>query len=66
MEGFIIYFILYMIPGGIARLVNHKKRNSIVVINLFLGWTVIGWVICLAWAVSGNTEPRKKWTDNVF
>jgi hypothetical protein len=46
--------ILYFVPAVLGR----KKRtaNSIAIVNLFFGWTVIGWVGCLAWAAS----PDKK------
>ena len=41
-----LYFVPSMIGGG--------KRNgtSIVLLNLFLGWTVIGWIAALIWAVA--------------
>jgi hypothetical protein len=35
-----------------------------VVLNLFLGWTFVGWVVSLAWAFTGDTEdpgPRKRY-----
>lgn len=46
--------VLYFLPAIIAR----KKSNngSVFVINLFFGWTVIGWVIALASAAS-NPPP---------
>lgn len=41
---------LYFLPAIIGR---HKRNHaSILLFNLFLGWTVIGWVIALIWAVS--------------
>jgi hypothetical protein len=41
---------LYFLPTIIA--VSRKVRNqgSVAVINFFLGWTLIGWVIALAMA----------------
>lgn len=49
----VVIFLLYFLPAVIAR----KKPNasSVFVINLFLGWTLIGWVVALAMAVS---DPR--------
>jgi len=46
----ILIFGLYMLPGIIA--IGRQKRNaaSILIINLCLGWTVIGWIVALAWA----------------
>lgn len=47
--------LLYFLPAFIAR--QKPNANSIFVINLFLGWTLIGWVIALAMAVN-NPTPR--------
>jgi hypothetical protein len=46
----------YLLPSIVANNRYHKNINSIFIINLFLGWTLLGWVICLAWALSSNVE----------
>lgn len=48
----LILFLLfvYFIPSMIAA--NKKHYAGVVVVNLFLGWTLLGWVGALAWAVS--------------
>lgn len=54
--GFLVVAaLLYFLPAVIAR----KKRNasSVFVINLFLGWTLIGWVVALAMAVNNPSPP---------
>ena len=43
---------LYPLPLIIARKRGHPNVNSIIVVNLLLGWTFIGWVAALVWAVS--------------
>lgn len=45
----LILVALYFLPS----LIGMKQKNvaSIFVLNLFLGWTFIGWVIALSWAV---------------
>jgi hypothetical protein len=48
----------YFAPTMIA---NHRKlpnQGSLFVINLFLGWTFIGWVVALAMAVRSRPEPQ--------
>ena len=51
--------VLYMVPWLIAIDRNHKDRVAIAVVNFFLGWTLIGWVISLAWAVKADCQrPR--------
>lgn len=45
---FILSVAIYFIPS----IVGHDKKNftSILLLNLFLGWTFIGWVVALVWA----------------
>lgn len=63
--GWIIVFlcvVLYFIPTFIAW--GKKKADGPIIINIFLGWTFIGWVIALAWAVSLDPkEPPRQNKD---
>jgi hypothetical protein len=44
--GFVIYFL-----PTIVALARHKRNAvSILLLNLFLGWTLVGWIIALVWA----------------
>lgn len=45
---------LYFLPGIVAHIRDHNNENPIVLLNLFLGWTFLGWVIALAWSASDN------------
>lgn len=48
---------VYFIPTICAYSgTRHSKRESILIVNLFLGWTFIGWVIALAWALSESDK----------
>jgi hypothetical protein len=42
---------IYILPSVVASGLSHPHTASIIVINLGLGWTIIGWVGALAWAV---------------
>jgi hypothetical protein len=46
---------LYFLPTIIA--LSRRKRNSggVFVLNLLLGWSFIGWVAALVWAVMSDT-----------
>lgn len=33
---------------------DHRNASGIFLLNLFLGWTLVGWVIALVWAVSND------------
>jgi len=47
----------YFLPS-IAAYGRGVCRNpaSVLIINLFLGWTIIGWIIALAMGMSGREE----------
>lgn len=63
MEGFIAIILvigLYFLPGIVAHSRSHNDENAIVILNVFLGWTIIGWLGALIWSASGNVHqpPR--------
>ncbi len=42
----------YLLPTTIAIIRKRTNSVAIFVLNLFLGWTLIGWVVALVWAVA--------------
>jgi len=44
-------FVLYFLPAIVAFTRSKRDAVSILVLNLLLGWTAIGWVIALVWAL---------------
>jgi hypothetical protein len=44
-------FVMYFLPSIIALARNKRDIAAIVLLNFFLGWSVIGWIIALVWAV---------------
>lgn len=56
-----VFFILflYFLPTLISWQQRCKHSDGIFVLNLFLGWTLIGWVVALIWAVSDSRAPRR-------
>ena len=47
--------VIYFIPTAVAK--GHRHRDAIFALNLLLGWTFIGWVVALVWALA--REERK-------
>ncbi len=47
----VLIFTLYFLPTLIAFLRQHKNKLAIFLLNLLLGWTVLGWVVSLVWSV---------------
>jgi hypothetical protein len=60
MEGavafFIAMFMIYPIPASLAIHRQVTDRIALTLINLLLGWTVIGWFAWLLWAALGHTD----------
>lgn len=50
----VIAGILYFIPMLVARFRGHPNMNAIAVVNFFLGWTFLGWVVALAWSFTAG------------
>lgn len=53
----LILLALYFLPAIVAKLRHHRQRTSILIINIFLGWTLLGWVAALAMACSATRNP---------
>jgi hypothetical protein len=53
--GVISAILIYLFPAFIACNRDHRNAASITVVNLFFGWTFVGWVVALAWSLSDNT-----------
>nr|MBQ0091607.1 superinfection immunity protein [Candidatus Enterousia merdequi] len=49
---------IYFIPTFVACSRHHINALAIFILNLFLGCTIVGWVIALIWAVY-KQEPEK-------
>lgn len=46
----------YIAPLLIAAYRGHKSVYAIAFINVFLGWTLVGWLLAMAWALTGNVR----------
>jgi hypothetical protein len=44
--------LLYWLPAFVAERRRHRQTTAIVVLNLLLGWTFVGWVVALVWALT--------------
>ena len=48
--GLILFF--YFLPAIIGLCNGHPHNAGIFLLNFFLGWSLVGWVVALVWAVS--------------
>ena len=46
--------LLYFLP----TIIGHKKQDfvAIFLVNLLLGWTIVGWIITLVWAIRKESK----------
>ena len=49
---------VYFLPWLLAIARRHPKREAIAALNLFLGWTLLGWVGARIWVYL--TPPQSK------
>lgn len=56
-SAFLIVLAVYFLPSVVAVARKVRHQGSVVVVNLFLGWTFIGWVVALAMACRTSQVP---------
>lgn len=54
--GFLIGLVLYFVPTIVAFNRHSRHRVPILIVNLLLGWTLIGWIATLVWAIASQSE----------
>jgi uncharacterized membrane protein len=55
---FIVIMIgLYWVPTILALSNGKTNAGAITALNFFLGWTIIGWVVALVWALT--VDPKR-------
>ena len=52
----IVSLFLYFLPAFLAR--HRSDFTAIFVLNLLAGWTFIGWIIPLVWALSSGQQRQ--------
>ena len=54
----------YMLPGIVASVRHHRNRLAICMLNLLLGWTLLGWIGALVWACTADVDIKvqPEWT----
>lgn len=42
--------LLYFVPSFVAWKRKHRQLVPIILVNVFFGWSLLGWVAALVWA----------------
>lgn len=60
----LVVLLFYFIPTMIAGIAKKKNSTALFILNLFLGWTFIGWVVALVWALRKDTNEDNASSGN--
>lgn len=55
----LLLIAIYFIPSGVAQARKHRNSVGVFLVNLFLGWTLLGWVFALVWACYQDQPTAK-------
>lgn len=50
----LIAFEIYFLPSTITFNRGQPNKFAILALNLFMGWTLVGWVVCLVWSLTAR------------
>ncbi len=48
----VLLWAAYFIPSVVAFLRTHHSKVAILTLNILLGWSGIGWIVALVWAMA--------------
>ena len=51
-------FVLYFLPSIIALARSKHNMVTILLLNFFLGWTAIGWIVALVMALKDDVPQQ--------
>ena len=54
-----LLILAYLVPTIIAMARRAENLGTILLLNMFLGWTFITWAVCLVWACADKKEVSK-------
>lgn len=57
--GVLLLLTVFMIPTGVALIRRHNNFIPILLVNLLLGLTVLGWIVALIWSFTANVKEKR-------
>lgn len=51
----VLLLCLYFLPSLVAARARKRNSAAIFLFNLFLGWTLIGWIVALIWSATKDS-----------
>jgi hypothetical protein len=59
----VLFIAFYFVPILVATIRKVPNIGSVAVINVFLGWTLVGWVVALSMAARSAPTPPTNFRD---
>ena len=59
----LVAVLVYFLPAMIAMYRNHLNAAAIFMTNFLLGWTIIGWIVALIWALTNSPATAARQTS---
>jgi hypothetical protein len=59
-----LILVIYCLPTIVAERYRHPNSSAICALNFFLGWTLLGWVVALVWALTKASPADLSRHDN--
>ncbi len=56
--AFVVLLGVYLLPALLAWMMACPQRMTILLLNVFLGWTVFLWIAALVWALASGKDER--------
>jgi hypothetical protein len=48
----------YLLPALIAICRRHHNKVPIILVNIFAGWTILGWFVAFIWSFTSPAPPQ--------
>ena len=61
----VIFACVYFMPCYVAWTRRHPNTAAITALNILLGWTILGWVAALVWALTGQSVTVNQRTNGI-
>lgn len=58
-----VVLFVYLLPTTVACVRLHRRMGAIMLVNIFLGWTFVGWWWAMIWSVMAEAHPTRARTD---
>ena len=58
MTFIVALFVLYWLPTIIAIARHTHSALGVATLNFFLGWTGVGWILALLWALAASPHAQ--------